>query len=75
METRRHRGAVHTLSAGLGGTVLATAGEDGVIRLWDVASRELLRLMIGHSAPIHQLAFSPDGTVLASAGADGTVRL
>jgi sugar lactone lactonase YvrE len=48
------------------GRVLATGGVDGVVRLWDVASGELLRSLEGHTTQISGLAFSPDGSILAS---------
>lgn len=55
--------------------VLASGGEDGSIRLWNVESKRPLRELSGHTAGIHCLAFSPDGTQLASGGDDGTIRL
>ncbi|MDT4823830.1 WD domain, G-beta repeat [compost metagenome] len=56
---------------------LATASEDGAIRLWkldalDPASRSFP--LAGHTAAVHGLAFSPDGRWLVSGGADGSVR-
>jgi dipeptidyl aminopeptidase/acylaminoacyl peptidase len=57
------------------GTYLASAGGDGTVRIWDVATgRERARLS-GHTGPVRALAISPDGTYLASAGGDGTVRI
>jgi WD40 repeat protein/mono/diheme cytochrome c family protein len=57
------------------GMLLATAGYDRDIHLWDVASGKLLRSMSSHNGAIYDLAFSPDGTVLASASGDGTCKL
>ena len=58
------------------GATLASAGDDGTIRLWDVARHTPLgRPLRGHSEEVSSLAFSPDGATLASASADGTVRL
>ena len=47
---------------------MAAGGEDGAVRLWDVASREQVGspLVVTHYTIIG-LAFSPDGTVLAAA--------
>jgi WD40 repeat protein len=59
------------------GNVLASADDDGTVRLWNPATGKPI------GAPLHAssndlvagVAFSPDGKLLASAGGDGTVRL
>ena len=49
---------------------------DETIRLWDVRTGQLLRILRGHTAIVCELALSPDGATLASCGsADQTVRL
>jgi WD40 repeat protein len=63
------------------GTILATSGyldetyNSAVIRLWDVATGELLLTLIGNTASITNITFHPDGRILASASSDGTVKL
>src|ERR1700722_20287144 len=58
------------------GRLLASAGNDGSVRLWAAASPQPLGdPMTGHTNNIWGLAFSPDGKLLASASNDGTVRL
>ena len=58
------------------GRMLATAGRDGTVRLWDVATRHQVGAAITADAqPVNAVAFSPDGRMLATAGGDGTVRL
>lgn len=57
------------------GTLLATAGYDRDIHLWDFASGKLLRTMTAHNGAVFDLAFSPDGTVLASASGDATCKI
>jgi WD40 repeat protein len=57
------------------GRTLAGCGEDGVVRLWDVQTGELLRAWKGHDSSVEHLTFSPGGGALASGGEDGAVRL
>jgi serine/threonine protein kinase/WD40 repeat protein len=56
------------------GRTLATAGRDGTVRLWDVATQRE-RASVGESpGPVARLAFLNDGT-LAAVGEAGGVRL
>jgi WD40 repeat protein/serine/threonine protein kinase len=55
--------------------IVATGGEDQLVRLWDpLTGSEIMRLT-GHSAKIHALAFSPRGDAIASGCFDGIIRL
>ena len=59
-----------------GGDVLASAGRDGSVWLWDVDARRALGPpLTGHTDVVDALSFFPDGRTLASTGADHTVRL
>src|SRR5262249_11716388 len=48
------------------GRLLASAGDDWSVRLWDPASGQLLATLDAHDEPVLCLAFSPDGSLLAS---------
>ena len=69
-----HKGPVFAVTFSNTG-VLATAGWDGGIRLWDVDTLAEKPGMTGHAGDIGSLAFTDCGQVLASGGHDGTVRL
>jgi WD40 repeat protein len=54
---------------------LLTACADDKARLWDVASGQLLRTFVGHSASVMRAVFSPDGQTIATCSLDETARL
>jgi WD40 repeat protein len=70
-----HGRLVYGLAFSPDGTRLATACQDNTIRLWDIATREEVAELRGHTDYVHAVAFSPDGTRLASASGDYTVRI
>jgi WD40 repeat protein len=71
-----HTGQLLSVAVSPDGKVLASAGRDNAIKLWDLATARLLHsLTPNQGLELPQLAFSPDGERLASAGADATVKL
>ncbi|MGH6644366.1 MAG: WD40 repeat domain-containing protein, partial [Bradyrhizobium sp.] len=59
------------------GQFVLTAGSDGVVKLWDAESGDLLDSFMAHDGAIQWNAagFSPDGEDIFSRGRDGVVRL
>jgi WD40 repeat protein len=74
-EQRSAGGGIGDLAFSPDGRRLAGAGDDGGIRLWDVPTRRLLRLIRGPAKLLNSVAFSPDGRTLAAAGADRRIWL
>jgi WD40 repeat protein len=58
------------------GRMLASAGRDRAVRLWDLRTRQPFgEPLRGHEGTVGAVAFDPTGRLLASAGGEGTVRL
>jgi WD40 repeat protein len=67
--------SVMTLAFNSTGTLLASGGGDGSVRLWDWQTGNLIDEMENYGEIITSVAFSPDGEILASAGYDNMIRL
>ncbi len=70
-----HKGEVYGVAFSPDGRILASAAEDGLIKLWEPASGKELRSISAHGNCANDLSFSPDGRLLASAGCDHTVKI
>ncbi len=56
------------------GTLLASGSNDNTVKIWDAASRELIRTIEAHTAPVRGVAFSPDGKTLATGDENGDIK-
>jgi len=58
-----------------GGRQFVSAGMDGTVRLWDIASGVEIRRFNGHKGPVESVSASPAGDYLLSCSQDKTIRL
>ena len=70
-----HASDILSIAYSPNGHLLATAGTDQTIRLWDPEIGRDLKILRGHLGAVHALAFSPNGTLLASGSADTSIRI
>jgi WD40 repeat protein len=72
-ELTGHKGAVLTVAFGPRPGLLASAGDDETIRIWDLAAGKETACHSPRGYRVTVLAASPSGTTIAAGCADGTV--
>ncbi len=70
-----HTGLISAAAFSADGELLATAGEDHSVRLFEGKSGRLLRVFDGHSEAVRAVVFAPDGKRLLTGSADRTARI
>ncbi|MCS6847195.1 MAG: hypothetical protein RMN52_05705, partial [Anaerolineae bacterium] len=70
-----HEGPVVAAQFSPDGKLIATAGTDGVVRVWDRSNGALLAQFGSNTSLINSLQFSPDGAFILTAGDDGAARI
>ena len=75
MPPLQHSAAVLGLSFSPDGKLLATAGRDWRVRLWDGSTGSPRGNPLTHLAPVDTMAFSPDGRLVLAGCRDGTAWL
>ncbi|WP_250124674.1 AAA-like domain-containing protein [Chroococcidiopsis sp. CCMEE 29] len=69
-----HSSGVNRVAFNPDGKIVASASDDGSIKLWQ-PDGTLLRTLKGHTSEVWGVAFSRDGQIIASASDDNTIKL
>ncbi|MGF1581671.1 MAG: WD40 repeat domain-containing protein [Gemmataceae bacterium] len=69
-----HTGAIYAVDISPDGKYLASVGSDTTVRLWDMKTHKLLRVIQGHTRSIWSVKFTRDGKEVVSASSDQTIR-
>ena len=56
-------------------TRIASASEDGTVRVWNAQTGQAVTPPLRHKLPVTQVTFSPSGRRVISASSDGTARI
>ena len=70
---RAHHGWIDAVAFSRDGSKVASGGEDGVVRVWDVESGREECTLIGHAGGVAAVLFLGDGEVLAAADDRGVL--
>lgn len=74
LEPIRHRGPLTAIRFSPNGEMLATAGDDRTVRLWDPATGKENDRLDGAEGSVNAIAFSNEGLTLLSAGTGAKLR-
>src|SRR5437660_12877378 len=66
---RGHKGPVRSVAFSPDGSTLASVGDDGTLRIWNVANRSELHTLTGHAGKVRAVAFGHP-PLLVTAGDD-----
>ncbi len=72
---RGHSGLIWSIAWAPNGQLLASASDDGTVRIWDARKYTVHNILRAHSDMVLSVGWSPDGSRLITGNIDGTLEL
>lgn len=69
-----HKGYLRSLAVSPDGQLIATGGNDTLVRVWSAADGGLIKELAGHPRHVYNVAFDPAGKFLLSGDLLGTIK-
>ena len=70
-----HQDAVTSLDISLDANLIASAGKDGDIRVWNIAEQKCVADLHGHQDEVRSVVMTTDAKFVVSGSRDGTIRI
>ncbi|KAG6889641.1 hypothetical protein C0995_015756 [Termitomyces sp. Mi166 len=75
VDGKDHDNYIRSVCFSRDGKLLATGADDKQIRIWDITTKYIHHIFIGHEGKVHSVEFSRDGHFIVSGSEDKTVRI
>ncbi len=69
-----HKGYIRAVAISPDGLLIATGGNDTVVRIWSAADGALVKELAGHPRHVYNVAFEPSGKFLLSGDLMGVIK-
>ncbi len=70
-----HDATVNDVAYSADGRLIASSGDDNVVKIWDASSGNLIKTLRGHGGRVRSCDFSLDGRFLVSGGHDALAKV